>query len=503
MAKILFLSFYDVNAEGLRTLSSILKEKGHRTFIVFLKRYSRRKTIRGEPDEDDWTGIDMRGRPFVFARGGTISDQEKSICLQLIKRIKPDVIGISVTSPFMRTSAELTHLIKSSFDIPVIWGGPAPTTAPERCAKDCDYICIGEGDRTIIEIARRIDSGETMATIPNIAYLGPDGLVQNPMFPLIEDLNVLPHKDIQPDDKFLIEDGKLTERFSEVSYSDNIKYHAISSRGCLYSCSYCCESQYKKLYPHHSFLRRRSPSLVVEELKEAKRKLDFRIIQFEDEIFAQDLNWLAEFSDLYRSEIHLPFICYLFPDEVILRRVQILKEAGLILTCLGLQSGSPKTNKEIFHRPFSKDLMMQTAAALQSYRIDYYVDVITHNPFETEEDMKATLDVLLELPKPYWLCLNKLYVIIGTDISSMMTPRIRELAKKREVRRLFDYYSRLYWLSPFTRVHKHTAAVLQKINFFKRFPRLINPLLLNLPFYYLFLVKKGGRRLKHLFFSQT
>jgi radical SAM superfamily enzyme len=186
-----------------------------------------------------------------------------------------------------------------------------------------------------------------------------------------------------------------------------------------------------------------------------------------------------------------------------MQRVQILKEAGLILTCLGLQSGSPKTNREIFHRPFNRDLMLQTAAALQSHKIDYYVDVITHNPFETEDDMKATLEVLLELPKPYWLCLNRLYVINGTDISSMMTQEIRQWAKQRDVRRLYDYYSRLYWLSPFTRMHKLTAAVLQKSKFFKRFPRFINPLFWNLPFYSLFLAKKGSRRLKHLILSRT
>lgn len=501
MAKILFLSLYDVNAEGLRSLSSILNEQGHRCFIVFLKRYSRRKLVQGEPDEDDWTGIDMRGRPFAHARGKPISDQEENICLRLIQRIKPDLIGMSVTSPFIQTNARMTHLIKTKFGIPVIWGGPAPTTEPERCAKGCDYICIGEGERTVIEIARRIDSGESIALVPNMAYLGPDGLVKNPMFPAVEDLNALPFKDILPNDKFLIEEGRLVEQFTEASYSRNTKYHATSSRGCPYSCTYCCENQYKKLYSSQTFLRRRSPSHVVEELKEAKKQLGYKIVQFEDEIFAQDLNWLEEFSSLYRSEINLPFICYLFPDEVILRRIQILKEAGLILTCLGLQSGSQRTNSKIYHRPFNKDLMMQTAVALQTHKIDYYVDVITHNPFETEEDMKATLDVLLELPKPFWLCLNRLFIINGTDIASMLTPRIRELAKQQDVQRLFDYYSRLFWLSPFTRAHKPTASALQKIKLFKRFPRLINPLLLNLPFYSVFLARKGSRRLKHLFFA--
>jgi len=500
MAKIVFLSLFDVNAEGLRTLSSILKKHGHRPFIIFLKRYSRRKTFSGEPEDDDWVGIDIRGRPFLHARGHEISDKEKTICLQLIQQINPDLIGMSVTTPLRRISAELTQLLKKTLDTPVIWGGPAPTTEPEKCAKHCDYICIGEGERTIIELARCLDSGENMATVQNVAYYGADGFIKNPLFPLVEDLNAVPFKDIRPEDKFFIDKGKLTESFSEVSYSRGLKYHAISSRGCPYACSYCCENQYKNLYSPQVFLRRRSPAHVIGELKKAKKQLHCRIIQFEDEIFAQDPGWLEEFSSLYRTEIDLPFICYLFPDKNSLQRLHMLKEAGLILTCLGLQSGSQRTNREIYHRPYSKDLMMKTAAALHSLKIDYYVDVITHNPLETEEDLKTTLAVLLELPKPYWLCLNRLSVIDGTDISLMMNPGLKERAKQRDLRQLFDYYSRLYWLAPFTSVHKHTITTIQKINFFKRYPRFINPLFLNLPFYALFLAKKGGKRLQHLFF---
>jgi len=501
MAKIIFLSLFDVNAEGLRTLSSILKEHGHRPYIIFMKRYARQRRVSGETGETDWVGTGMRGRPFVHARGSEISHLEKNLCLQLIRRINPDLIGMSVTTPLRKASAELSRLIKRTFDIPLIWGGAAPTTEPEICAKECDYVCIGEGEHAIVELARRCDTGETIATIPNMAYHGPEGFIRNPMFPLVEDLSTLPFKDIQPKDKFLIEKGRLTECFPEVSYSRRWKYHVLSARGCPYSCTYCCENQYKSLYRPQVFLRRRSPAHVIGELKQVKTHLHCRIIQFEDEIFAQDFIWLEEFAALYRGEINLPFICYIFPDKDIVRRLRILKETGLILTCLGLQSGSSRTNREIYHRPYSRDFILKAAETLRQLEVDYYVDVITHNPLESEEDLKATLDILLELPKPYWLCLNRLSVIPGTDISSMITPDVQDRAWGKDVQRMFDYYSRLYWLAPFTRAHKSTATWIQTVNLFRRFPGLINPFLLNLPFYSLFLARKGTRRLKQLFIS--
>jgi hypothetical protein len=126
MAKIVFLSLFDVNSEGPRTLSAILRKHGHRPYMIFLKRYARKSPVSGELHETDWVGIDMRGRPFLHARGKSISDKEKNLCLQLIQQIRPDMIGMSVTTPLMRTSAELSPLIKKTFDIPLIWGGAAP-----------------------------------------------------------------------------------------------------------------------------------------------------------------------------------------------------------------------------------------------------------------------------------------------------------------------------------------------------------------------------------------
>lgn len=498
MAKIVFLSLYDVNAEGLRTLSSVLKKEGHKPYIIFVKRYSKRRLKRGEGEGRDWVGIDMRGRLFVHARGKAISDQEKKLLLRLVHRIDPDLIGMSVTAPLKILYAELTHLIKKNLDIPVIWGGAEPTVNPEDCVKDGDFVCVGEGERTIVELANLLDTGEEFDQVKNLAYARDERFVKNPLFPLVSNLDEIPFKDISPEDKFLIEDGRLTESFSEISYSRSAKYHINSSRGCPFVCSYCCESHYKKLYAPQRFLRRRSPSHVIAELKAAMKRIDYRMVQFEDEIFTLDSAWLEEFSVMYREEIRLPLICYLFPDKDIDRNLEILKKAGLTLACLGLQSGSSRINREIFRRPYQRKRMVRTAAKLKSLKIDYYVDVITHNPFEYEKDLQATLEVLIELPKPFWLCVNKLHIIKGTSIADMMEKAVGDNEKPRDRARLFDFYSRLYWLTPFTRFHRHTLSLIRRFKIFRKFPYLVNPLLLNLPFYFLFFIKKGLRRFRQL-----
>ena len=59
----------------------------------------------------------------------------------------------------------------------------------------------------------------------------------NPIRPVIQDLDTLPFPDVEPHDKYLVEDDRLTENFGEISYSG--RYHLMGSRGCPFRCGFC------------------------------------------------------------------------------------------------------------------------------------------------------------------------------------------------------------------------------------------------------------------------
>lgn len=463
MAKILLISINDFNAEGLRSLSAMLKNNGHQSYIAFLKRYD----IGKNAEKDDWTGIDKNGREFRYARGLEISNTEKAILLSLIRNIGPQLIGISVTTPLRKRAAEVSRLIKSSFKIPIVWGGPDPTISVEECLAYCDFVCVGEGEKTIIDIASALDEERDIKEVKNLAYLVDDRVVRNSLYPLIADLDDLPFKDIDKDNKFLIEDDLLVREFNIVSYTKNYRYHLVSARGCPYKCSYCCEDFYKKLYDKQIFLRRRSPFHVVQELKKAKKVIDYKYVQFEDEVFSYDYDWLVEFKDMYKNEINLPFEPYIYPNKDIERQVKILKEIGLVYTCLALQSGSERINREVFNRIFNQELFVKTANLLHSMNVSYYVDIITFNPFEKEKDLQATLGVLKKLPKPFDLCVNKLYVLKGTKIHELIENHREAEKEKAATEGLFIYYSRLFWLASI--YSKSIITLIEKIKIFRYF----------------------------------
>ena len=456
-------------------LSANLTQNGHQPYIIFLQRngfpYNRdEKYIEASKiiEEDDWTGINARGRAFRYSRGPDLTAKEEKLLLSLIHDIKPDLIGFTVTAPFVKRIAYLSRLIKSKYNIPIVWGGPSPTTDPKTCAAYCDYVCIGEGEKTIVDIASRIDNKEPITEVNNLASLQNGELVQNPLHPLIANLDKLPIKDIDPENKFLIDDDRVVPDFNEINYSRGVKYHLMSSRGCLYSCSYCSENFVKRLYSPQKYLRRRSPSNVIKELEQAKKIVNYNVVQFEDEIFSLDYEWLEEFGDLYKERINKPFECYIYPNKDIERQLGLLKKMGLFYTCLALQSGSDRINREIFNRPFDKNLYLETAHILRKLNIGYYVDVITYNPFETKKDLQDTLSVLSQLPQPFPLCINKLYTIKGTGINALV-----ENCKDRKVNKLvtdrtFSYYCRLFFLT--TIFNKYIVYFIHKIRIFEYSP---------------------------------
>jgi len=477
MAKILFISINDINAHGIRMLSATLKEKGHKISVLFLKRpgfpYSsdKKKYLKEakKVKSYDWVGIHEDGKPLRYSRGPKVTSVEKGLLLSLVEKIGPDLICMSVTAPMAKRTAKISKIIRSDFPIPIIWGGAGATIDPEGCLDHCDFVCVGEGEKVVADIAERIDNKRNIQNVNNLCYNSNGRFVRNPMYPLIRNLDELPFPDVDPRDKFLIEDDSLIENFSEISYSN--RYHIMGSRGCLFSCSYCTESYYKKLYSPERFLRRRSPLSIINELKVAMRTLCFQEVQFEDEIFSLEYDWLKEFTDLYKKEVNLPFTCYIYPVRDLDKQLELLKEAGLFDTCLSLQSGSERINKDIFRRPFNQRRYIKTAQKLVSLEITFYTDIITYNPFESEDDLKATLGTLLEIPKPVAVFINKLYVLKNTGISHLIENSNESHKMNMVPKRVFDYYERLFRFS-FTE-NRELVQFCQKVKVFKFFPFLL------------------------------
>src|SRR5271157_170688 len=473
MAKIAFLSILGRNAHGLRMMSSILRRNGHECHIVFLKRYGCSPSVEAEPGDYPWIGIDTRGREFRYAHGSPITPRELELLRGLLQRIRPGAIGMSVTTPLRKRNMRVTQFIRTFSNAPVIWGGYDPTVNTGDCMDHCDYACVGEGDVTILEIARHLDAGENLDGIANLSYRRGGTTVTIPRGPLVSDLDSLPWRDNSPEFKYFIEDDRLIESYPLLTDRPPGTYQTISSRGCPYRCTYCCEASMKDLYAGERFLRRRSARDTVAELAEAKKEFGATGIMFEDEIFGMDHKWLQQFVPLYREQVGLPFSAYLYPTRNIDKLLPMLKEAGLRSCCVSLQSGSERIHKNVFDRPYDRALFLKTIRLCRSWDVVFYTDIITFNPYEEESDLQNTLDALLDIEGPYGLCINKLFVLPGTPLAERMRRDGKAIGDGPR-NELFAHYCRLFWMASFSAFSRPVVRAGKRFGIFRRHPALVN-----------------------------
>ena len=187
---------------------------------------------------------------------------------KFISDYSPDLIGISLMSIEYYPARNITRLLKKKFNIPIIWGGVHVIIKPDECIKYTDYICTGEGERTVVSLVEHLQSGDinSIPEIPGI-WTNRDGeVIRNPAAQPETDLDSLPFQEYLPDYFFAFHNSgihNLSENeklFRTYALYGGTCHMMISTRGCSFKCSYCGNSAFMKVYGRK--IRERSASSI-------------------------------------------------------------------------------------------------------------------------------------------------------------------------------------------------------------------------------------------------
>lgn len=172
----------------------------------------------------------------------------------------------------------------------------------------------------------------------------------------------------------------------------------MTSRGCPFKCSYCCNHLIAKVVG--SKIRERSPENVIEEIKSqlSKSKIKFNYINIVDDCFTvHSEGWFNSFVNLYK-QIGIPLLIRVIPQYFDENKINLLKSAPIGLASLGIQSGSERINRDIYLRRYSREKLLTIARYLDKCNISAWYDVIIDNPFETDDDLAETIKIVGQLP---------------------------------------------------------------------------------------------------------
>ncbi len=447
----------DINAFGTRILSSVLRKEGHRTRIIFL------------PGGIEHLRFDSS---FVYQYPEHTLRQITELCADA------DLIGFSVMSLYFDRAAQISDHLRNKLGKPVIWGGVHPTYRPEQSLEHADMICVGEGEHTAIELARRISQGDGRRDIPGLWSVQNGVIMKNDPAPIVQDLDELPFADYETAEHYVfqwrsgnvvrLDDATMKEQFLKLPYFGDrhmIAYRTMTSRGCPHKCSYCASSATMRL-------RRRSVDNVMRELEDILGKFGYvEIISFfDDTFFAAPVEYFEEFSEQYKKRINLPFHAQCSPTTLTEKKLSLLLDAGLYYTEMGIQTGSERI-KKMYRRMDSNEKMIEAAGLLTKYRKkmlvpDYHV--ILDNPWETREDVQDTLDLLLRLPGKFSLQISSLVFFPGTELNDrarqegLLKDELREVCRKPFTHPKGTYLNYLIFLSGFPAIPRWLLRLLSR-----------------------------------------
>jgi radical SAM superfamily enzyme YgiQ (UPF0313 family) len=354
-------------------------------------------------------------KEFQLGEFSETTPREEELLLSLLRELDPQLVGINLTTSFTADLGyRIADKIRASLGVPVIFGGTHVSALPEECLEHADFVCLGEGDEAIVELADALAEGKPVDGIANIWRRVNGGIRRNEVRPLVQDLDLFPAPSYGEPECYYI-DGDQVHKVDQAARYD--MYQTTASRMCCpFNCAFCAGVWLRRgLYANKGKVcRYRSVSRVLEEIQQALRvNPRIRLVRFWDEIFGTGAprGWLDEFCERYPREIGVPFEIWYHPAVVTDDRIRKLKGAGLACAWMGIESGSPKVRREVLNRRETNQLILRSAEILGRHRVEVGYDFLLDIPWMTLENCRATFELIMRLPRPFSVHLHSLSLL--------------------------------------------------------------------------------------------
>ena len=347
--RIALVGFQDEDNLGLRYLAAAAMHHGHRVDIV------------------------------------TYNDDPTFLC-RTVRATAPSLVGFSLIFQYMapKFARVISALREDGFTGHITIGGHYPSFDPEEILSripHLDSVVRFEGEGTLVELLRRLQSGKSWQDLDGLAWRDSNGKVfVNQVRPPIEDLDALP-----------------TPVRDDLNYEgDDIPTASIlASRGCPRNCSFC---SIRPFYEAQGGPLRRlgSPVSVAGEMLDLYLHRGVRVYLFQDDDFLatgrRARTWALElaqpvYDSPMRGRVAMKVSCR--SDEVHEETMRHLRDlGGLTHIYLGVESGDEDGLRHSNKR-LRVDAHLRAGEVLRKLNLSFDFGFMLLEPYSTLEQVRA------------------------------------------------------------------------------------------------------------------
>jgi anaerobic magnesium-protoporphyrin IX monomethyl ester cyclase len=323
---------------------------------------------------------------FVYDCLGPGAPVDMNQQVQAILEFQPQMVGFSTTTSSFPDAADMAQKIKDHDpNMVIVCGGVHVSALREKLLTSYpsfDYFVAGEGEVTMSELAAGVDP----AVIPGLIRRQNGKAIANEPRKHIANLDDLPFPAY---DK--LEGFPRDYHLPLFSYIQTPGATMITSRGCMYQCSYCDRSVFKKGFRYNS------AAYIYEHMKHLRDKFGVRHVNIYDDLFTANRKRIVELCrKLTRQPLGMNFNCAVrvgYTDDDLLK---MLKEAGCLMVSLGIESA----DQDLLARHksgVSLDEVRDTVRRIQAAGLRAKGLFMMGLPGETEASIRSTSDFIISL----------------------------------------------------------------------------------------------------------
>ncbi len=251
---------------------------------------------------------------------------------EFLDKNKFDVIGASVIAGYYQYKKILSiaNAINRSKNRPDCFmiGGHGPTPEPEYFLNKtgADFVIMGEGEETVIELLQVLADKGDLTTVKGIAFRNGTKTIINERRSLIKDIDSIawPAYGLFPIEIY---------RLLRMPHMANSEFcmPLLSGRGCTFTCNFC--------YRMDQGLRPRSAESLVEEIKYLKTEYNISYIAFSDELLMSSQRRTEDICQAFlKAKLNIKWDCngrLNYADKDILK---LMRESGCVFINYGIEA---------------------------------------------------------------------------------------------------------------------------------------------------------------------